>query len=132
MKIPSNYSAPHQSSFISVMNASQCNGTVYANGILWVMASCGRPVIPRQSGKILSRRRNRPDDGAADRSLHAAVVPRISLLHLLHPEIQFRDVVRGGNRRVAGEQEDDIAMVPQAQQRIAALAPPTPSPTMRS
>ena len=73
-------------------------------------------------------RRNRPDDGAVDRFLHAAVAPRYPLPHLLHSEIQFRDVVRGGNRWVTGEQEDGIAMVPQAQQRIVALAPPPPSP----
>ena len=114
-----------------------------------VMFACRRFVIPRQSGKVLSRRldgevhlkrclqfqerfakrvrhvpalpacrrRNRPDDGAVDRSLHAAVTPRYPLLHLLHPEIQFRDVVRGWNRWVSGEREDGIAMAPQALHR---------------
>ncbi|MCY4185567.1 MAG: hypothetical protein OXC82_05130 [Rhodobacteraceae bacterium] len=96
-----------------------------------VMVACDRLVIPWQSGKVLSRRldgevhlkfrgrfvkcvrhvpalpacrrRNRPDDGVTDRSLHAAVATRYPLLHPLHPERVFRDVVRGRNRRVSGE-----------------------------
>jgi len=53
--------------------------------------------------------------------------PDILCFALSIPKIQFRDVVLGANRRVSGEQEDCIAMIPQVRQRIVALAPLPPS-----
>ena len=77
------------------------------------------------------RRRNRPYHGVIDCSLPAVATPRYLLLHLLHAQIQFRDVVRGGNKRVSREQQDGIAMIPQSQQKVVALAPLPPSPSAR-